>query len=40
MPDARWLRVQSVFSAAIECEPSERDALLARECREDAELGQ
>ena len=37
MPDARWLRVQSVFSAAIECEPSERDALLARECREDAE---
>ena len=39
MPDARWLRVQSLFSAAIECEPSERDALLARECREDAELG-
>ena len=39
MPDARWLRVQSLFSAAIECEPSERDALLARECGEDADLG-
>jgi predicted ATPase/class 3 adenylate cyclase len=39
MPDARWLRVQSLFSAAIDCEPGERDALLARECRDDAELG-
>jgi serine/threonine protein kinase/tetratricopeptide (TPR) repeat protein len=38
-PDSRWLRVQSLFSAAIECEPSEREALLARECAEDPELG-
>lgn len=38
-PDSRWLRVQSLFSAAIECEPSQRDALLARECSEDPELG-
>ncbi len=38
-PDARWLRVQSLFNAAIDCEPAERDALLARECRDDPELG-
>jgi serine/threonine protein kinase/tetratricopeptide (TPR) repeat protein len=38
-PNARWLRVQSLFSAAIDCDPAERDALLARECRDDTDLG-
>ena len=38
MPAARWLQVQHVFSAAIECSNAEREALFARECAQDEGL--
>jgi tetratricopeptide (TPR) repeat protein/class 3 adenylate cyclase/MoxR-like ATPase len=39
MSAERWLRVQNVFSAALECEnPAERNALVAQQCGDDADL--
>ena len=38
MAAARWQRVQDVFSVLVECEPSERQARLDRECDGDEQL--
>jgi serine/threonine protein kinase/tetratricopeptide (TPR) repeat protein len=39
MSAERWLRVQNVFSAALECEdPSKRNALVDQQCGNDADL--
>lgn len=37
-PGDRWLRVQDLFAAAIDCEASGRNALLDRQCGDDREL--
>ncbi len=37
-PSGRWLRVQNVFIAAVECDTASRIALLDRECGQDVAL--
>lgn len=34
----RWLRLQSLFSAALDCDPSRRSELLNLQCADDADL--
>ena len=38
MRPERWQQVESVFHAALECEPERRTAFLAKACKEDTEL--
>jgi hypothetical protein len=38
MSAERWLRLQALFSAALDCDVARRSELLDRQCADDAEL--